>query len=45
MQMPGVQIETIHDPRRYTHAQIDRASAIAQTLGRGKLLLVEPPER
>jgi hypothetical protein len=24
MQKPGVHIETIHNPRRYTYAQIDR---------------------
>ena len=35
MQVPGVHIETIHNPRRYTYAQIDRACAIAQRLGRG----------
>jgi hypothetical protein len=45
MQMRGVHIETIHNPRRYTYAQIDRAFAIAQRLGRGKLVLVEPPKR
>ena len=45
MQMPGVHIETIHNPRRYTDAQIDSACAIAQRLGRGKLVLVEPPKR
>jgi hypothetical protein len=45
MQMPGVHIETIHNPRRYTCAQIDRPCAIAQSLGRGKLVLVEPPKR
>jgi hypothetical protein len=33
MQMPGVHIETIHNPRRYTYA------------GRGKLVRVEPPKR
>jgi hypothetical protein len=42
MQIPGVHIETIHNPRRDTYAQIDRACAIAQRLGRGKLVLVEP---
>ena len=45
MQIPGVHIESIHNPRRYTHARIDRACAIAQRLGRGKLVLVEPPKR
>ena len=42
MQMPGVHIESIHNPRRYTNAQIDRGCAIAQRLGR--LVLVEPPK-
>ena len=36
-------IETIHEPDRYTHAQIERARAIAQLLGRGKLVIVEAP--
>ena len=45
MQMPGAHIETIHNPRRHTYAQIDRACAIAQRRGRGKLVLVEPPNR
>jgi hypothetical protein len=33
MQMPGVHIESIHNPRRYTYAQIDRACAIAPRVG------------
>jgi len=45
MRIPGVQIETIHDPSRYTYAQIDSACAIARMLGRGKLVLVEAPRR
>ena len=45
MRIPGVQIETIHDPSRYTYAQISRACAIARMLGRGKLVLVEAPRR
>jgi hypothetical protein len=45
MQIPGVHIETVHNPLRYRSAQIDRACAIAQRLGRGKLVLVEPPKR
>jgi hypothetical protein len=28
MQVPGEHIETIHNPRRYTYAQIDRACAM-----------------
>ena len=45
MQIPGVHIETLHNPVRYTYAQIERACAIAQMLNRGKLVLVEPPQR
>jgi hypothetical protein len=45
MQILGVHIETIYNLRRYTYAQIDRACAIAQRLGRGKLVLVQPPKR
>ena len=45
MQMPGVHIESLHNPRRYTYAQIDGACAIAQRLGSGKPVLVEPPKR
>jgi hypothetical protein len=44
MQVPGVHIESIRNPRRYTYAQIDRARGIAHKLGRGKLVLFEPPE-
>ena len=45
MQIPGVHIETLHHPCRYTYAQIERAHAIAQMLGRGTLVLVEPPKQ
>jgi hypothetical protein len=45
MQIPGVHIETLHNPVRYTYAQIEKACAIAQMLNRGKLILVEPPRR
>ncbi len=45
MRIDGVQIETIHDPSRYTYAQISRAYAIARMLGRGKLVLVEALRR
>jgi hypothetical protein len=45
MQMPGVHIETLHNPTRYTHAQIERACTIASMLNRGKFVLVEPPRR
>jgi hypothetical protein len=36
-------VETLHDPGRYTTAQMDRAFAIAAALNRGKMILVEPP--
>jgi hypothetical protein len=45
MQIPGVHIETLHNPVRYTYAQIEKACAIAQLMNRGKLVLVEPPRR
>ena len=45
MPLPGVHIETLQNPVRYTYAQIEQACAIAQLLGRGKLVLVEPPKR
>jgi hypothetical protein len=43
MPIPGVHIETLHNPARYTYAQIDRACALAHMLNRGRLLLLEPP--
>ena len=45
MQVPGVHIETLQDPRRYTSDQIERACLIASLLGRGRLVLVEPPKQ
>jgi len=39
------QVETLHDPARYTSEQLERASRIATLLNRGKLVLVEPPRR
>jgi len=45
MQVPGVHIETLHNPTRYSHAQIEKACTIAAMLNRGKLVLVEPPRR
>lgn len=43
MPLPGVHIETLHDPARYSRAQLDQACHVAYMLGRGKLLLVAPP--
>jgi hypothetical protein len=45
MAMPGVHIETLHNPVRYTYAQIEQACKVAALLSRGKLVLVEPPRR
>jgi hypothetical protein len=45
VQVPGVQIETLYNPARYTYAQIETACAVAQILDRGKLVLAEPPRR
>lgn len=42
--MPGVHVETLHNPCRYDPDQIERACALAGALKRGKLILVEPPE-
>lgn len=44
-QIPGVHIETLHSPVRYTRQQIETACAVAQLLDRGKLVLTEPPAR
>ena len=43
MQIPGVHIETLHNPTRYSYKQIERACTLAALLNRGKLVLVEPP--
>jgi hypothetical protein len=45
MPIPGAHIETLHNPTRYTRAQIDRACVVAQLLSRGKFVLCEPPKR
>jgi hypothetical protein len=45
MLIPGVHVETLHDPLRYAYAQIETACAVAQMLNRGKFVLVEPPQR
>ncbi len=41
----GVQIETLEHPSRYSREQIDRACRIALLLGRGRLVLLEPPQK
>lgn len=43
--MPGVHIETLHPPQRYTQNQLDIAVKLASMLSRGRLLLVEEPKR
>jgi hypothetical protein len=43
--VPDVHIETLHDPGRYTSAQIRCACRLARLLGRGRLILLEPPKR
>lgn len=45
MQIPVVWIETLHHPSLYSGTQIAKATAIAQLIGRGKLVIVEPPNR
>ena len=43
--LPGVHIETLHSPVRYTYAQVELACQIARLLNRGKLVLCDPPRR
>ena len=43
--MPGVYLETLLSPVRYTAAQLDRASSIAYLISRGRFVLCEPPRR
>jgi len=45
MQIPGAHIVTLHNPVRYTVAQIDRATAVAHLIGRGQFVLCEVPRR
>jgi hypothetical protein len=45
MPMPGVHVETLQDPCRYTDEQIEKACGIARRLARGKLVLAEAPKR
>jgi len=40
-----VNVETLQNPLRYSYAQIERACFIAQALNRGKLVLLERPQR
>jgi hypothetical protein len=44
--MPSsILIETLENPLRYTTQQLHRARRIAETLGRGRLVLCEDPGR
>ena len=45
MQIPAVVVETLHNPTRYSYAQIEQACTLAAVLNRGKLVLLEPPHR
>ena len=45
MPVPGVHIETLHNPAHYTYAQIETACALAQILDRGRFVLTESPRR
>jgi hypothetical protein len=42
---PYVFLETVHSPASYSREQLDVAMTLAGVLGRGKLLLLERPER
>lgn len=41
---PIFEIQTIGNPVLFSAAQISRAALLAAFLGRGKLVLAEPPE-
>ena len=43
MPLPGVHIETLHNPAHYTRFQLTTACWLASILNRGKLVLVEAP--
>jgi hypothetical protein len=40
-----VYIETVHSPASYSDRQLDVAMTLAGALNRGRLLLLEKPER
>jgi hypothetical protein len=40
----GPYLETLVEPRRYSHAQIRLAATICIALNRGKLIYTMPPE-
>jgi hypothetical protein len=45
MSRPGSQLETVHDPIRYTPRELERAYRVAEVLGRGRFVLTAPPVR
>ena len=45
MPIPGVHLETLHNPVRYTQAQVEFAVSVASFLHRGRFVLCEPPKR
>ena len=45
MKLPGVHIETLHNPALYAAWQLELATTIAAHLNRGKLVLAQPPRR
>ena len=42
---PGLPIETLYNPQLYSRRQVVRARVVAQTLDRGRFVLVEQPKR
>jgi hypothetical protein len=42
---PEIRVETVQHPQRYGPGQLDRAVRIAESMGRGLLVLCEPPHR
>jgi hypothetical protein len=40
-----IRVETVQHPQRYAPGQLERALRIAERLGRGRLVLCEPPHR
>lgn len=42
-QIPGVHVETLHNPVHYSGAQIENACRLAGALKRGRLVLCERP--
>jgi hypothetical protein len=41
----SARVETLAHPQNYSFDQLERAVRIAETLGRGRLVLCEPPRR